>query len=408
MRRNPIALPIQSALALFLTALLAAAAGAQAPTVANGPEPRDGRVVLDLAEQWRVGGGDDDENFLGIIGGAFGDDAGNVYLVDNQLIEVKVYGPDGALLNTLGRQGDGPGEVRSLSTALLMPDGTLGLVQPFPGRVVTVQLDGTPGTSMVPGRTDPTAGGFMSLTTALNRGGTLAFSGMGMSRDGDSTTRTQFLGSFAADGAPRSIVLEKVDEQRRGSREVSELADDFVHLRFDVGPEGRFFVAPERNVYRIDVYEPDGALVRSFGREFESVKRTAEEKARAEDFLQPWRRRRDRMEFVTEDTEPDIVRLHVTDEGETWVLTSRGVRDPQPGVMCVFDVFDAQGIFVRQAALACEGDGIVDGVFPVGGDRYLLVKGYADAIRTLYGTMGDEEPDEDGGMMEIISYRVAE
>jgi len=390
--------------------LAAACAAAQVPHVANGPEPRDGRADLNLVEQWRLGGEDDDENFFGIVGEAFCDREGNAYLVDNQLIEVKIYSPEGEFLNALGRRGDGPGEVRSLGTALLMPDGSLGLVQSFPGRVVTVEMDGTPGTSMIPGRTDPTSGGFMSITTALNRGGTLAFSGTRIQRHGDTATRTQFLGVFAPDGSPRATLVEKAFEQRRGSLEVSELKEDFAHGRFTVGPEGRIFVAPERNVYRIDVYEADGTPLRSFGREYESVRRTAAEKDRAEDFLQPWRRRRRaQMEFSIENTEPDILRLHVTENGEVWVLTSRGARDTRPGVTCVYDIFDPQGVFVRQAALVSEGDGIVDGLFPVGGDRFLLVKGYADAIRTLYGTMSDDEQSvEEGGLLEIVSYRTAD
>ena len=393
---------------LLMMSLLASAATvfAQAPVVDNPATPRDGVERVVLQEQWRLGGEDDDENFFGVIGHVFSDDEGNAYLVDNQLVEVQVYDPDGAPLNILGRRGDGPGEVRNLGTALLMPDGSLGLVQGFPGRVVTVNLDGTPGSSLVPGRADPTDGGFNGISSATNRGGSLVFSGTRVQRNEDSATRTQFLGYFGPDGEPGPTVTEKAIEQRRGSREASEIAEDFAHERYAVGPAGRIHVAPDRNSYRIEVYDTAGDLIRTFGRPYDSVKRTATEKSRAEDFLQPWRRRnRATMEFTVMDTEPDILRLHVTGSGETWVLSSRGVRDQQPGVMCTYDVFDPEGVFVRQAQIVCEGDGKLDGLFPIGDDRFLMVRGYADAMRTLFGMMADDEPTDDGGLLEIISYR---
>lgn len=396
------------AAAILAVLVLGVAAGAQAqvPFTANPAVPRDGVVKIPLQEQWRLGGEDDDENFFGVIGNVFADDAGNAYLVDSQLVEVQVISPEGESLNILGRRGDGPGEVRNLGTALLMPDGTLGLVQGFPGRVVTVQLDGVPGSSLVPGRTDPTDGGFFGLSSAVNRGGSLVFSGTRIQRGEETSIRTQFVGYFRPDGSPGPMVAEKSVERRRGDRSVSEAQEDFAHTRYAVGPEGRIHVAPGRNEYRIEVYAADGSPVRSFGRRYESVNRTAEEKKRAEDFLQPWRRRhRASMQFDILDTEPDILRLHVAENGETWVLTSRGVRDQQPGVMCTYDVFDQQGVFVRQAQMACDGDGKLDGLFAIGDDRYLLVRGYADAMRTMYGLAADDEPIEEGGLLEIVSFR---
>ena len=54
-----------------------------------------------------------------------GDDDGNIYLLDSQLSEVKVFSPDGEPLKTLSREGDGPGEFRALSSVHVLPGDTL-------------------------------------------------------------------------------------------------------------------------------------------------------------------------------------------------------------------------------------------------------------------------------------------
>ena len=67
------------------------------------------------------------------------------------------------LVNTLGRQGSGPGEVNNPGDFVLMPDGTLGMVQIFPGKIVKLNLDGTPAGVFQPAFGEATAGGFLAL-----------------------------------------------------------------------------------------------------------------------------------------------------------------------------------------------------------------------------------------------------
>lgn len=384
---------------------LVAVAAAETPVRDNPDAPTGGRSTITLVPEWKLGGEGDDEHFFGIVGEVFADDAGNVYLVDNQLSEVQVFDPAGEWLRTLGRRGDGPGEVRNLRAALLMPDGSLGLVQAFPGQVVTIQQDGVPGVTMVPGRADPTAGGFMALNTARSRSGVLAFSGSRMQRREQTALRTNYLGTFSPDGAPVAEIVVKELETEMGAQQISEADEDFADERWALGPDGLVYVAAARNGYRIDVHAPSGQLVRSFGRDYEPVRRSAAEKKQAEDTLQPWRRRgREALEFALLDTEPDIVRLHVMADGEVWVLTSRGLRERQPGEMAVYDVFDAQGVFVRQVGLACDGDARNDALFPVAPGRWVLVRGQAEALRSMFGQTGEAGEGADA-MLEIVSLR---
>jgi len=80
--------------------------------VVNGSEPSGGTQTMHLEEIWRVGGEDDEETVFGIINKVLIDDANNIYLLDAQLSEISVFSPEGELINTLGREGEGPGEFR--------------------------------------------------------------------------------------------------------------------------------------------------------------------------------------------------------------------------------------------------------------------------------------------------------
>ncbi len=109
------------------------------PHVLNGSTPTGGREVLQMEEQWRIGGDDEEGILLGLISEVCGDDLGNVYVMDAQLCQVHVFAPDGELLRTIFRQGEGPGEVLR-PRDMLVTDDKVGLAEEFPGKIIMVHL----------------------------------------------------------------------------------------------------------------------------------------------------------------------------------------------------------------------------------------------------------------------------
>jgi hypothetical protein len=64
---------------------------------------------------------------------------------------------------------------------------------------------------------------------------------------------------------------------------------------------------------------------------------------------------------------------------------------------------------LEQVAVACEGDPRVDGLFFVGENSFVLVKGYLDALASQFGrTTAYSELDEEPAPMEVIYFTVAE
>ncbi len=394
-------------------ALLVSAFAMAAPEVNNGATPAQPTVTMPMEELWRIGGLDDEDNLLGVINKVLADEAGQLYLLDIQLTEVQVFDTEGEYVHSLGKRGDGPGELRFVTDALFMPDGTLGLVQPFPGKIVKVDLEGVPAGELRPGGDDPTEGGFFAIRSAAAVGDQMVISGLKISRGENSRTADNFIGQLAADGSEGARYAEMVNVRDFGSRQVVEKDEFFPHVNgWTLTNDGRVIVAPLRNEYRLEVHAPNGAVQLVITREYESVKRTAVEVEKAEGLMMPWRRRnRGNIDFVMESTEPDILQFHATDDGRIWVLPSRGVRDQAPGVHSTWDVFDAAGNFVQQVAFACDADGLQDALFFPGGDLVVVVKEHTEALWAFQGR-GVDNPDADieeteASPLEVICYRIS-
>jgi hypothetical protein len=128
--------------------------------------------------------------------------------------------------------------------------------------------------------------------------------------------------------------------------------------------------------------------------------------------MMPFRRRnRNAIKLVMEPTEPDILDIRLDARGQLWVLPSRGIREQDEGIHSTWDVFDSSGAFVRQMAIACEGDGRKDALFFPGGDLVVLVREHADAFYAFRGRGADnpeaEEEDADVRPLEVICYLIA-
>ena len=404
-----------AALTALLALLPAAASAAPAvetvdgvPHVLNGAEPVHGVRTVRLQEKWRIGA-DDEDVLLGIITRVLVDDANNIYLLDQQLSEVQVFSPDGVHLKTLGRRGDGPGEVNNPGDMVFMPDGTLGLVQIFPGKIVQLTRDGDPAGEFVPDTGGAQAGGFLALVNCRAAGGNLVLSGIKIrpNEEGNGQLRDFFVRSYAADGTRRAEYLTKQAEWIFGPGfKFREIDNDFIWWRMDVGPDGRLVVCEPRYDYALSVYAPDGTLERVIEREYESWERNEQVLARFEAIMEgqaanfPFA-----VEREVETMEQDVNDLRVAADGRIWVLPSRPMYEPEPGSFATYDVFDPDGTFAEQVEVVCPGDPAVDRLLFAGNGLAFQVTGFWDAVLSA-----NAAGTGDGGAepMEVICYEVSE
>lgn len=120
---------------LFIVMALAAAAA-----VAD-PAPADLRFVPDLV----IGADEaaDAEYLLATVGSVVEDSHGNVYVAESRLNQVLAFAPDGAFLMSLGKAGDGPGDLMTWFVLAIDARDRIHLAG-IGGRVATVATDWTP------------------------------------------------------------------------------------------------------------------------------------------------------------------------------------------------------------------------------------------------------------------------
>jgi hypothetical protein len=70
--------------------------------------------------------------------------AGTIYVLDRQLPVVRAYGPDGAHLYDVGREGGGPGEYKNPDGLAVLPDGRVLVKDPGNARIAVFGPDGHP------------------------------------------------------------------------------------------------------------------------------------------------------------------------------------------------------------------------------------------------------------------------
>ncbi len=395
----------------FLAAatLCGAAGAADDPVHVDNPAtPPGGRETLVLDEIWRIGGLDDEENVLGVIARALADEEGRVWLLDSQLVEARVHSPEGELLRTIGGQGEGPGELQRAQDMFFMPDGRVALVQLFPGKVVLLQPDGTPAGTFDFQSSLAGASGFAVLGEGRCRGDRIYLTGIQQTFNQGLLDQHYFLDAFDAAGERVAGFATGLSHLDMAQPRLDEAETDFCWGRWDAAPDGRVVLVPRRDAYLVEVRGPDGALLRTFGREYERLARDEAAMTRTRSRYEAQGRFYPSPPTITiESDHPDIVTLRWREDGSIWVLSSRGAYEAGDGAMAVFDVFDAEGRFGKQVAVQCPGDPIEDNLWPVGPDLWILLRNFGDAAAAASGVSAGD----DGGEvepLEVICYRATD
>ena len=381
--------------------------------VRNGPVPRDGIRTVELRELWRAGG-EDEELFFGMVPRIESDRDGNIYILDAQLCHIHVFSPDGTLLRTLFREGDGPGEIRGPRDMLLMGDGTAGMVLETGGAVAFVKSNGDPAGSF---SLSGSQGGIYSLVSGSGSDSILVLAGTSISpgERPEIRLRHNFIGTFTRDGNPVATLASTDIERNLMNLLIDEREDMPPFLWcFDVGPEGDIYTITDRNRYTISIFRPDGSLKMVIEREYEPFPRSEEDCASFSGMLET------ANENLPIEVTVEIERNHaavaylqrgitVLDDGSLWVLTERGARSETAGIMAAFDVFDCEGEYINRIELYAPHDGSRVGIIPVSSDRFVVIKGYLESLASQFGN-GATFDEADGAWEhpEVIVYQTGE
>ncbi len=351
-------------------------------TVVKNPEaPAHGTRVLAMNELWRRGG-EDDEVFFGTIA-EFMHDA------------------DG-WLNTIGERGSGPGQFMNAADMFWAPNGEIGVVQAWPGKVVMLTPDGNPGTTFkLPYREGH---GFQSVSQGDRQGDHVVLNGSAWVTEGDRQFQHAYLKSYAMDGTENAGYLDLKYEIKPGNSEFIE--ENWINFRrrWDVAPDGRVAAADGFKDYRIHVWNADGSLDRIIERpRYQAVKRTDEEKERFQliyDAQTSWKRG---STFKVNDLHNSVQQLFFRQDGSLWVQSSAQRWRSPAGQYTSFDVYDTQGRFQWVMTLDADADPVQDSLF-LAGDRAYVVTDALSARMARLSKSGETDLDSEAEPVNIISF----
>lgn len=379
----------------------------EAPRVVAPDVPERGVREMRLEEIWRVGGEDDETVLLGLVGDVEVGPDGNFYVLDTQLSQVQVLAPDGQYLRTIGGPGEGPGEFTRAMEMAFLPDGSLGVAQAFPGRLVGLLPDGSPHDNVE--ITGGPSGGFAFLTSVRQGGGVTLVSTTVLSYDQDAGQTVVRPEIFSCDPDGRRKVSYWRNEFRIATGvkdKATEALFDTPDRRYAVGADGRVAMAPARNEYAIHVYDRTGRLERCIERPHESWRRNAMATSYARFFAAQIGRAFQVKHVVLEETEPDIAELRWAPDGALWVMTSRALYQRAPGVFCEFDVFSPAGRYLEKLRVMLDADPRLDLLLFPDSDHALVVRGYMDAQLGMMGSRRHGTAKDEAQPLELVCYRI--
>jgi len=393
---------------VFWLGMLVSAASADGADVVRVVSPAVAPAVETwrLQEVWRLGDDEDDPDapLLGVISRSAVDTEGNVFLMDTQLGQVLVIGPDGEYLRTIGAMGEGPGEVQRPADVCLLADGTLGLLQSYPAKIVKLTREGVPAGSVA---VDNPALNFYRLRSAP---GLLVVSGQrndyGRKTPGKSETY-RFIASLDETGQREHVYLDRTIFTQWQPPVSDENNSYFPYYAWDLQADGTLVVAPERDRYHLEFFGPDGTLTRVVDRPFAAYRRTGADKDKIRENMSMTSNGKELdVKKIVLDTDAVFRSLLVLYDGSIWAKTCYSERDLPDGVFMSYDVLAADGQLVKQVQVVCPArrDEDAFGVMPDG--RFIWIRNLSNAFRGMYPGTGDgddeETDDQDDVLLEVI------
>lgn len=372
-------------------------------TVVTNPEsPAHGVQSQEMNELWRRGGEDDEEVFFGTIAEFMHDADGNIYLLDGQLCEIQVFDPEGEWLNTLGRQGQGPGEFQNAADMFWAPNGEIGVVQAWPGKVIMLTADGDPGSTFALPYRD--GGGFQSVTRGDLQGNQVVLAGTAWAREGEDQFQYTYLKSYDMAGNEIAGYEEIKSPAGFGNFEfIEEKWSDFQR-RWDVAPDGRVAAALSFEDYRIHVWNADGSLDRIIDRpDYRRVARTGDEKAMFQTMYDAFTRWNRGSTFRVNDYHNTVEQIFFRPDGTLWVQSSQYRWRSPADEFTSFDVYDQEGRYLKKVTLLADADPVKDGLF-FAGDRAYVVTDALDAMMARIGSGEEADADLDAEPVTVISF----
>jgi hypothetical protein len=328
--------------------------------VKNPKEPLYKTPVFELKEELSIGGPEAQEDAaFGQIASVAIDDAGTLYVLDARASNIKIFDASGEYLRTVGRQGQGPGELEyPTNLSLIRTKGELAVNLQTRG-IVFFKTDGTFLRQL-------SLKGLITGRGRLDSRGQIYILEIAMGEN-DSRYVTKKL-------APDASVLATISEtQAPAGKMGTNKIKAFLPVAYFVVDRDDRFVYGYPATYEIQLYGPaETKMLRKITREYDAVPITSEERGDLEKGIPPGMK----VEIEYPKDHPAFTRFFLSDRGHLFVQTYEKAANG----MFVHDVFDAEGRFIGRLPLKPSGLEILNGKYYAleeDEEGYQYVKRYA-------------------------------
>ena len=374
-------------------------------TYAN-ENPLRGTRQIRFIEEWRLDC-EDERYLIGLPTDVIriGDE---ILILDQQMNAVWVFGDDGNYKRKIGREGDGPGDLRGVVALVDLGAKGIGILERSPARLCFFDIMGMEKGAL-------RIGDGKSILTAYNIEGSDRFcvilaSQVNPIRQNNRAGSISTTSLLRLDTDTCEEVLFELGQREfyyYGNSSQTAEEDQYVFSGYTV-IGNQLFVANDRNQYKIAVLGARGDSICTIDRKYESRKRSkkeidivvAERSQSLDGTLQ--------IQFAASDYNQDIEAIRSDGKDELWVLSSRGARDLPDQVYEAWEVFNTSGVFLERVEIVLETDRDRDKIFWLDDGSAILCQNWASAQNTYYGGHVREdvsivESDQDkGSTLEVI------
>lgn len=325
--------------------------------VKNPKEPLYKTPVLELKEELALGGGEADGDYaFGRVRTLVVDDTGSIYVLDTESAHVKVFDASGRYLRTIGRKGQGPGELEfPLTLSLNRTTGELAVHQST-RRMTYFKTDGAFLRHL-------SLKDMWALRGRVDSKGNIYIT-EGMIDQKDPRYETKKLG-------PDASVIATLSESPAPNASLK--FDPFMAIDYFLVDRNDVLVYGYPKTYEIRFLgAADQRVFKRITREYDPVAVTAEERAEREKDVPP--SIKPRLDFSKYHSA--YSRFFLSDQGHVVVQTWEKAADGK----YLHDVFDRDGRFIGCVPLVPAGIEILKGKYYAleeDADGYQTVKRYA-------------------------------
>jgi hypothetical protein len=294
--------------------------------VKNPKEPMYGEEAFEVEEELVIGEADGREEYMfQSIGGVEVSDNGDIYVVDYKAQHIKVYNVDGEYLRTIGRPGQGPGELFGPRTISFTQQGDVVVGDRNNVTYFSEEGDYIKRHSLA--KSSP-------LSISLDIDGN--FLGFGIVRDKGVYELRKYDPELNYMFSYGSSPLPSVEMKQTGKRNVF-----FTLLRWDIINGNQIVCGYPEEGYIIKTYDSSGNLVRRIEKEYDKIEisKKEEEEAIAE-YPEALREGAYAPKY-----HPPFRTLRADDEGRVCVYTNERTPDKE---QYYYDVFDANGRYIQK------------------------------------------------------------